>query len=561
MRFIGFRLVITVCAMVVVGCTPGGQAGSQAGAERPAQPKRLTVATIQTPLSLSVKLGGTQVRVVEALISAGAVRFTPAGEGTPLLAEAVPTVENGLWKVFPDGRMETTWTLKAGLTWHDGRPLTTDDLLFGAQVSQDRDLPDFGHDAFGSLETVRAVDARTITAEWKRPYVEADKLFSWEVGLPLPRHLLEESYLSSKQTFPGHRYWTTDEFVHAGPFRVREFVLNERLVLDAFPGFVLGRPNIDTVEVRFIPDPNTLVANVLAGAADFTIGYELSVGQARQAAEQWPQGAMATYPLQSVTSAQPQFVNPDPPVLLDVRFRRALVHAFDKEALNELINYGLTPPPSGFPVSVGAPEFSDLKPSIVEYPFDPRRAAQLIEEIGYTRAGDGYRDATGKELTIEFRTSSVPSPTHQAVLFVVDSWKRVGLQPILNTGRFDQESAATRPAFTSGRGTFSIVEPRRMERYFHSRNIPTAQNRWSGSNAARYANPELDALIDRFFLTVPHQERLDVFKQIAQHITSNVAVIIMAHELNAALISSRVKDVTPGTTYTYTWDPHKWDIQ
>src|SRR5262249_40888974 len=149
-------------------------------------------------------------------------------------------------------------------------------------------------------------------------------------------------------------------------------------------------------------DPNTLVANVLSGAVDFTIGYELSVGQARQAAENWPTGALATYPLQSVTTAQPQFVNPDPPALQDVRFRRALVHAFDKEALNELINGDLTPPPSTFPMPVGAPEYREVKSSILEYPYDPRRAAQLIEEIGFSRAGETYRDATGKELSVEF---------------------------------------------------------------------------------------------------------------------------------------------------------------
>lgn len=181
-----------------------------------------------------------------------------------------------------------------------------------------------------------------------------------------------------------------------------------------------------------------------------------------------------------------------------------------------MINHGLTPAPSGFPIPVGAPEYSALKPSIVEYPFDPRRAAQLIEELGYTRVGETYRDATGKELSVEFLSGLGPSPTGQAVLFVTDSWKRVRVQPIANTTAARGEATATRSAFTSGRGTFSMAEPRRMERFFHSRSIPTAENRWSGSNAARYANAELDTLIDRFFVTVPLQERLDVLKQIAQ---------------------------------------------
>ena len=270
---------------------------------------------------------------------------------------------------------------------------------------------------------------------------------------------------------------------------------------------------------------------------------------------------MGVYPIQSVKTAVPQFINPDPPVLLDVRFRRALAHAFDREALNELINVGVAPPPAGFLIPVGAPEFAAIRPSIVEYPFDPRRAAQLIEEVGYTRVGDTYRDPTGKELSVQYLTTQ-GGAEEQAALFLLDSWKRLGVRGVADiraTAAIDSEARATRPAFADGTGTFMMTQPRRLE-WLHSRLIPTAENRFRGNNRMRYANPELDDLIDRFFVTIPPQARIELLKQIAHHVTDNMVFIPAYHTVHASLINNRVQNVTPRTGLAQAWDNHKWDI-
>src|SRR5688500_3938250 len=80
----------------------------------------------------------------------------------PLLAESVPSIENGGWKVFPDGRMEITWRLHEGTRWHDGQPLTTDDLLFTATVGRDKEMVAFHSPVFDLIESVEALDARTV---------------------------------------------------------------------------------------------------------------------------------------------------------------------------------------------------------------------------------------------------------------------------------------------------------------------------------------------------------------------------------------------------------------
>src|SRR5688572_6667114 len=138
-RTLSFALLLTL----VVGCTaptPGRTgSGGQPGAP-PGPPKRVVVSIMDDPPTLSDKLGPPSIRgadALEELIHVGLATLSNDGFLTPRLAEAVPTLENGLWRVFPDGKMETTWRLREGVAWQDGAPFTTEDLEFTARVARD----------------------------------------------------------------------------------------------------------------------------------------------------------------------------------------------------------------------------------------------------------------------------------------------------------------------------------------------------------------------------------------------------------------------------------------
>lgn len=77
--------------------------------------------------------------------------------------------ENGLWRVSPDGRMETTWRIRGNALWHDGQPFTAHDLLFSMQIAQDKELAEFGDIAYESVESAVAPDPQTFTVRWKSP--------------------------------------------------------------------------------------------------------------------------------------------------------------------------------------------------------------------------------------------------------------------------------------------------------------------------------------------------------------------------------------------------------
>src|SRR5688500_14805601 len=179
-------VVLLLILVPIVGCGgPSAPASpdSHGNAQAPPGPKRIRVAIMGDPPTLSNPInsaGGAGVPgaiEVATLVQSGLVITDDGGQLRPQLAEAVPTVENGLWKVFPDGTMETTWRIREGASWHDGTPFTAEDIVFTARIAQDRDIAIFGQLAYDAVEAVEAVDPRTVTVRWSRPFIEADTMF------------------------------------------------------------------------------------------------------------------------------------------------------------------------------------------------------------------------------------------------------------------------------------------------------------------------------------------------------------------------------------------------
>src|SRR6266516_884530 len=159
-----------------------------------------------------------------------------------ILGEVAPTIENGLWQVFPDGQMETTWKLRPGARWHDGAPVTADDFIFATQIGQTKEVAAVRNAVYNSLAGIEAPDPYTITLRWRQPYIEAD---SWFGGLePQPKHLLAQALEDDPTTFAQQPLFTT-QFVGTGPFKLREWALGSHLTVEAYEGYLLGRPKLD----------------------------------------------------------------------------------------------------------------------------------------------------------------------------------------------------------------------------------------------------------------------------------------------------------------------------
>jgi peptide/nickel transport system substrate-binding protein len=561
------RVFLVSAIVFVAACasSSGPSTAPSAGTQAERQtPKRITVAIRGEPKSVSGKLSlGTVGGVpgqdeIEEMLNAGLANRDRGGTLHPQLAEQMPTVENGLWKLLPDGTMETTWRLREGIVWHDGQPLTSEDLLFTATVEQDGELPIFRNVAYGAIDALLAPDPRTITIKWKRPFLEADTMFTNDRAFPMPKHLLERAFLDDKENFVNLPYWSQN-FVGAGAYRLREWSSGIGVSLEANDRYVLGRPIIDRIDVRFIPDPSTIAANILAGEVDLTLGGRLSLEWGAQVRSQWRDGRMDTARPTSMISAYTQFLNPNPVVLLDPRFRRALLHGIDRQQIIDSLVEGLGPMGHAI-ISPEDNEWPDVESSVVRYEFDTRRAVQMIEGLGYTRASDGiFRDAGGQRLGVEVRTTSNDDSQMKTMFSVADYWQQIGVAveqvPVPPQRATDREYRATRPGFEIVRQPGNVRE---LGTRWHGSNTPLPDNDFTGQNRTRHQNPEFDTLIDRFFTTIPRAERIQTLRQIIHYMTDQVVILGIFWDPTPTMVANRLHSITkPGEV----WDVHQWDTR
>lgn len=556
-------------SVLLAGCATArpAPASDPRGALQSRPPIRLTAVIQGEPVTLNENLNhagagsAPGADSLEIMINASLSRLDNQGNLLGHLAESAPSVENGLWKLFPDGRMETTWRIRDGAQWHDGAPFTAADVLFTVQVEQDRDLPIRRTPAFSLFERLDAPDARTVVATWKSTFIWADTTFTRPF---LPKHLLERAYAENKSTYLVLPYWT-ETFVGTGAYKVREFVRGSHAILDANDRYVLGRPIIDEIEVKFIGDAHTLIANLIAGTIDVFLGgggRGLSLEQAMQVRDHW-KDAQLDVKLRSWFVVYPQLLNPNPPILADLQFRRALLYAIDRQQLVDSLQGGLTSVAHTF-VSPQSPDYKAIESSIVRYEYDPRRATQLIEGLGYTRGSDGiFRNADNQRLVLEARTPPQGDLYEKTLFAVADSWQRVGVAielVVVPRQRVDErEYRATFP------GVEVTGQPNRMDQiaqYFHSTEARLPENSFTGENRSRYRSAELDALLDRFSVTIRRQERVQVLSQIVRHMSDQLNVLGLYHTAGPVLYASRVSGF--GAAFdggTQAWNVHQWDVR
>ena len=207
------------------------------------------------------------------------------GEWVPQLALALPSVDEGTWQLAPDGTMETRWQIRPGVRWHDGVPLTADDFLFGFRVMKDPDLPTRIEEATRLMASASAPDDHTLVVRWSAPFatLNSDPLLALTA---LPRHLLEEAYQNDKATFVDNARFNT-EFVGAGPYRLLHWEPGAAIEFGRFDDYYRGVPPLNTVILRFISDPNTMVAGILLPGSDVVLPLGVGVEEALEVQRRW----------------------------------------------------------------------------------------------------------------------------------------------------------------------------------------------------------------------------------------------------------------------------------
>ena len=522
-------LTIAACAPVVPRTADRERQADQPAAPVPQQ--TLVLALRGEPPTLAGKeLVGFSgaLRDLQIVFNADFDGKDERGAPFPYLAEALPQADTDSWRVFPDGRMETTHRLKPNLTWHDGTPLTGEDFVFAWRVYATPELGASGSLPIRSIQEVVALDAQSVLIRWKELYAEADELGTRATssGLPpLPAHLLRRDFENLNPVeFPNLPFWST-EYVGLGPYRLTRWEPGTFIEAEAFAGHALGRPKIDRLKGMFFADPNTALASLLAGEVHYVGQYVLASDHGVTLEREWAssrRGTVLYAPTgnrRGVVQMRPELV--DPPALLDVRVRRALAHALDKATASDVLHDGKGLVNDTF-ISPLLPFYQDVERVITKYPYDPRRSQQLMGEAGSTKASDGFfvrRDGAPLEVGL---WSSSGAKNEQENTVMVDYLRAAGF----NAKTHIYPAAQSRDAETytktpgllvwGGAGELASLEN------FTAEQVARPQNRWRGNNYGAWINPAYDQVFAEYGRSLRPAERVRSIAELNRMLTEEL---------------------------------------
>jgi peptide/nickel transport system substrate-binding protein len=487
----------------------------------------LAIVCRSEPLS-AINSTSSRAAIVPALFSAALGAFDEAERPYPVLAEALPALNTPGWIMFPDGRMETTHTLRANLRWHDGTPLVAEDFRFGWRAQQVLVAAGAANPStlLKVIDEVVAPDARTVVIRWSGGYGDAynPALF------PRPRHVLESALeTSTAEAFSSHPYWF-GEHLGAGPYRMDRWEPGSFIEGSAFDDFVLGRPRIDRIRVTWSSDPNATLARLLSGDAHMAVDDALQFQQALTLRREWQDGAPLILSPNRLRygafQARPEYV--DPRSMLDVRVRRAITHALDRKTLADamLEGEGMV---AESPVPPTVAYQAEVERVITRYPYDPRRVEQVMAEVGYTKGADGFFTSSTAGRFSPKVSGTAEGQEGQETTIVVDLMRQSGIDAGLSLIPAAQRDAsdelkATYPAMSMNNATLSD-DPGLNK--FYSPIIASPANRWSGSNKSGYSNPEYDRLYDAWLGAVDPRERERIVVQATKFISEEVPMLPM----------------------------------
>lgn len=307
------------------------------------------------------------------------IQFDENLEAAPALAESWELDDNGV-----------TFRLRDDVRWHDGQPVTAEDVAFTYELAQNEETASLLQSAFlNMVRSATVIDPNTIRFEFVAPHSQPLQAFWWA---PLPRHLLQDVAPAQLAQAPFGR-----QPVGSGPFRFVSWQPGQQVTFEANDDFAPslgGRPRLDRVVFRVVPEATTRLTELLTGAID--VNYTLQPDEAQQVEGQ--RG------VRLISFAGRGFLyvgwNNAAEPFTDARVRRAMGMAIDRQSLIDALMFGYAEPADG----MIAP-WSPVHPEIDPLTGGAEAARQLLQEAGYAPGPDGIMQKNGQPLRFTLLTS------------------------------------------------------------------------------------------------------------------------------------------------------------
>jgi peptide/nickel transport system substrate-binding protein len=485
------------------------------------------------------------------------------GNLRPILAEAIPGREDGT--LAADGK-SVTWKLKKGVTWHDGKPFTADDVVFTWEYSRDPATATLTSGSYKDV-VVEKVDQYTVVVKFPAPTPFWADTFVAAAGCIIPKHLFADYIGAKSREAP-----TNLRPVGTGPYKFKDFKPG-----DLVTGVINtdyhqeNRPHFDAIEMKGGGDAVSAARAVLQ-TGEFDFGWNMQVeDEILLRLEKGGKGRVIMTKGGGIEHIQLNTRDPwtevdgeraslktTHPILSDPAVRRALALLVDKDSVEKHI-YGRT--------GVATANFFNnperFRSKNTKYEFNVDKAIDILEKAGWKKGADGVREKDGKKLKFVYQTS-INQPRQKTQAIVKQAAQKAGIDIELKSVTAsvffssDVSNPDTYPHFYADLQMYnngpSQPDPEVFMRQFCSWEAASKANKWQGRNITRWQNQEYDAIHKAAQIELDPIKRAGMFIKLNELVVNNNVVIPVVARLGVAAVKDKLIVELSG------WDNNTWNL-
>lgn len=431
-----------------------------------------------------------------------------------------PRLAEGIEQTAP-----TTWrvTLREGLTFHDGSPVTAQAVIDAITPISDESDPAFNKRIADVLDLagMSADGDRVVVFETNSP----NAAFQWSLSDPGVAILGAPS-----DAFPINA---------TGPYIFREAIPDQLYRVEANADYRMGEPGFDAVRVVASPDPATAALAFEAGDVDMVINYpESDFARIQETGAQAFAAPTARLYFYSMNTASGPLANP--------LIRQAVSLAIDRDGIVDAVLSGVGGVPAGTIYPAGKSWASDIAPT-----YDPARAEELLAEAGAVKQGGAWM-LDGEPLEIEILTYSSRAALPPTAEITQAFLQQIGITATVSVGEY----GASNDALKAGEGDMFLQAWVMLPQGDPGSILGFLLSTDGGSNAGNYSNPALDALLVKGQTTFEHGEREAIYDEVQKIIATDVPLLPVFHVSQAVVARAGLTGYQVHPTETY-WITHE----
>jgi peptide/nickel transport system substrate-binding protein len=478
---------------------------------------------------------------IQSCVIEGLVTTDERMNVVPVLASEIPTLANGGVFIRPDGGMDVTWKLRPGVQWHDGHPHTSADVKFTADAILKGDWKPESTDGFDRISSVETPDSLTAVVHYKESYAPYQLQF---LRGTLPKHLLEGRDIDKASDYNRSPMGT-------GPYRVVEWKTGEYVLLEQVPHYWRGEeyPRIKRILFRFVTNATTRINQLKAGEVHLVALVPWDKAREIKTLPNVRLNQVLGNGYEHVTLNEKHF-----PPFADVRVRRALAHAVDRDLIIKTILDGLVSSVNG-PIQ---PMSWAYEPNVVTYAFSPDSANSLLDQAGWKRGPDGTRAKDGKPLAFTLITQAGFTIRENVAQAIQRQLADVGVKMRIKL----LDGTAISPVWFSGDFDAMLhwwqsgADPE-LTTFFAADKSPPA-----GRNIDYVKDAELTKLLYESDRTIDQPKRGILLKQAQRRIAELIPEIFLYNTSKLDAVPSTLRNFKGNPTNAGPfWNVHEWEIR